>query len=219
MRCVGGDAVASLTMSGGDIAQEPSARDRILERAIAVIDEGGEAAVRTNTIAAECGTTPPVLYRAFGSREGLIVAAQAERYRRSTHAAVDFIGAAIRKSGSREELIANLRAAFATVMLPDLAPMRRLRVNVIGSAVSRPDLQAEIVKIDDDYAARFEDALRGAIANGWVSPGTDVRSALIWAKHLIGSRVVVEFGHAQDVLDAYSRMTVDSIIREVFPED
>ena len=59
-----------------------SPRDKIIERAIAVLEKDGEAAIRTNTIAADCGCTAPILYREFQSREGLIIAAQAERYRR-----------------------------------------------------------------------------------------------------------------------------------------
>ena len=58
-----------------------SSRQRILALAIAAIDKGGEAAVRVNDIAAEAGVTVPTLYRQFGSRDGLVAAAQTQRFR------------------------------------------------------------------------------------------------------------------------------------------
>jgi AcrR family transcriptional regulator len=50
-------------------------RGRILELAIQAIDSGGEVAVRVNDLAAAAGVTVPTLYRYFGSRDDLNVAA------------------------------------------------------------------------------------------------------------------------------------------------
>ena len=55
----------------------------MLEVAIAAIDEKGESGVRVNDIATEVGVAITSLYHYFGSRDGLVVAAQTERYLRS----------------------------------------------------------------------------------------------------------------------------------------
>ena len=44
------------------------------------IDAGGEAAVCVNHITKAAGVAPPVLYNHFDSRDGLVIAAQIERY-------------------------------------------------------------------------------------------------------------------------------------------
>ncbi|MBU3700811.1 MAG: helix-turn-helix transcriptional regulator [Acidimicrobiia bacterium] len=54
-------------------------RTKILDMAVDMIDAGGEAAIRVNHIVAAIGVTPPVLYHHFGSRDGLVIAAQVER--------------------------------------------------------------------------------------------------------------------------------------------
>mgnify|MGYP002737989964 CR=1 FL=1 len=53
----------------------------ILREAIAVITESGEQAIRTKSVASAAGVTEPTLFHYFGSREGLIEEAQAERFR------------------------------------------------------------------------------------------------------------------------------------------
>ena len=68
-----------------------SIRQRILELAVSAIDEGGEAAVRVNDLAAEAGVTIPTLYRHFGSRDGLVEAAQTYRFRKTQFVDCDLV--------------------------------------------------------------------------------------------------------------------------------
>lgn len=92
-----------------------SPRDKIIERAIAVLEKDGEAGIRTNTIAADCGCTAPILYREFQSREGLIIAAQAERYKRSSQEAVVGLIRQITIATSREELYDNVSTSLDSI--------------------------------------------------------------------------------------------------------
>ena len=79
-------------------------RTKILDLAIAAIDAGGEAAVRVNHIVEEAGVTPPVLYYHFGNRDGLVIAAQIERYSRQIRQDIEAIGQRVSQCQSREEL-------------------------------------------------------------------------------------------------------------------
>jgi AcrR family transcriptional regulator len=57
-------------------------RERLLMAAAAAIDKGGEAAVRIRDITEICEITAPSIYHFFGSREGLIDAAQVHQFSR-----------------------------------------------------------------------------------------------------------------------------------------
>jgi AcrR family transcriptional regulator len=100
-------------VSGVERTTGAEAVAKILERAIEVIAEGGETAIRTNTIAYDCGTTPPVLYRAYGSREGLVVAAQAERYRRTMEYIASDLSRSFVSAESPDDLRARVRQGMA----------------------------------------------------------------------------------------------------------
>jgi len=181
-----------------------------------VIEKGGEAAIRTNTIAGECGVTPPILYRAFGSREGLVVAAQAERYRRSSALAAEYLIARIESASSRAELRANVEEALGFIFTPECAMGRRLRAEVIGSAVSRPALREALVRIDAEYADRIADAYSTAVDRGWIDGKVDLRAVALWAQGLVTSKVGTEFGQPRPLVDEWVRLSTTAVLHAIF---
>ena len=199
----------------GTPAQVPPAV-RILERAIEVIESGGEVAIRTNTIAEECGVTAPILYRAFTNREGLIVAAQAERYRRASAVSMEFLFDRIKRATSREELMANVAETLDFIVSPGRSRHRRLRAEVIGSAVSRPALAAEVQRIDREYSGAIAAAYAPAVERGWLRPGTDLSAVALWIQGMVNGRTQIEFGPQDDLALHWDRLMKDAALRAIF---
>lgn len=189
---------------------------RILERAIEVIESGGEVAIRTNTIAEECGVTAPILYRAFTNREGLIVAAQAERYRRASAVAMGYLFDRIKGATSREELRANLADTLDFVVSPERSQYRRLRAEVIGSAVSRPALAAEVQRIDREYSEAIAAAYAPAIERGWLAPAVDLAAVALWVQGMVNSRTQIEFGADEVVARHWDDLMKAAALRAMF---
>jgi AcrR family transcriptional regulator len=198
-----------------DIAELSSAQ-RILERTIQVIEESGEAAIRTNPIAFECGVTPPILYRAFASREGLIIAAQAERYRRSTEVSAKYLYDSIARADSRESLIANVSSLLDFVFNKDRAENRRLRVEVIGSSVSRPQLRELIAAIDKEYSVSIALAYQSAVEKGWMSSGKNLEAIALWAQGLLNTRYMVDATASDEDANTWNELTRQSILSALF---
>lgn len=193
-------------MTPRDGTDQRSSAERILERAIAVIEQSGEAAIRTNPIAFECGVTPPILYRAFGNRDGLVVAAQAERYRRSTAESAEYLYRYIAEATSRDTLRGNISRALDFIFGDSRAANRRLRAEVVGSAVSRPKLRQEIRRIDREYAIEIAHAYQPAIEKGWIPKDRNLEVVAIWAQGIVNMRLMVD-----DSDDADSRAVWDSL--------
>lgn len=193
-----------------------SSVQRILERAIEVIETSGEAAIRTNPIAFECGVTPPILYRAYGSREGLIVAAQAERYRRSTSEAMASIVRYIEEADSREQLRSYIARALDLIFSADRSSNRRLRVEVIGSSVSRPELRKEISRIDQEYAQAIVEAYQPAVQRGWISPDRDLSVIALWAQGIVNSRFMVDAQSSSAVVRTWDELSKTAILSAIF---
>ena len=85
------------SVNNGDI--DNTARQRIVEAAVAAIDTGGEAAVRISTVARDAGVTQGMISYYFGGREGLIQEAQLIRF---SSAVTDDIKV-LEKKGSRND--------------------------------------------------------------------------------------------------------------------
>ena len=198
------------------IAGELTSVQRILERTIQVIETAGEAAIRTNPIAFECGVTPPILYRAYGSREGLIIAAQAERYRRSAEVAMSYLFRYISEANSREQLRENISTSLDFIFSEQRAESRRLRADVIGSSMSRPELRDHITHIDREFASAIGERYQPAIENGWLAADRDYAVIALWAQGLINARVMVDTSAEVETVRTWDDLSKRAILSAIF---
>lgn len=139
-----------------------------------VIEADGEVAVRVWDIARECGVTGPTLYWYFGSREGLVIAAQAERYRRSMSFDIDYTETAFRSTTTAEEFRALFETLSSVVYSDERTPARRVRLSVVGSAVTRPDLMKAVADAESEARAGTIRGFAHGRDQGWLRPGIDL---------------------------------------------
>lgn len=183
------------------MVETPSTRDRLLEATIAVISEHGEVAVKVDAIAEAANITKPSLYHFFGDRDGLIVAAQAERFRRSVRFGLADLLDTARACSDRDqyaELVSNSIRGFST---PAGRERRRVRLEVFGSAVSRPALEQQINHLMLETARELAVLFEIGRERGWVTtpiPSTSI--AMWWYGSLLG-RYVVEVNEALSTED------------------
>lgn len=190
-------------------------RAHILDLAIAAIDAGGEAAVRVNDIAAQAGVTPPALYYHFGSRDGLVIAAQVARYSRQAMEDTTRIGKELAKCTSRDELRATLIATW-TGVIAQRGPSRWVRASALGSAYARPELEAAIAKAQDDIVAGLCATLEPSLEKGWLRPGIDLQSAVAWQHSVLIGRVSIERGETLVDPDEWNRLTLEAFVHAFF---
>ncbi len=190
-------------------------RTKILDLAVAAIDAGGEAAVRVNHIVEEAGVTPPVLYYHFGNRDGLVIAAQVERYSRQIRQDIEAIGKRVSQCQSREELQTTLVEIWEKTFA-GREESRWRRVSVVGSAFARPELEAEVLRAQDEIVAGLVAVLQPCNERGWLRDGIDLPSAVAWQHSVLLSRVFVERGVQQGELAEWDQLTLESLVNAFF---
>jgi AcrR family transcriptional regulator len=190
-------------------------RARILELAVAAIDSGGESAVRVHHIVNEVGVTPPVLYYHFGSRDGLVIAAQIERYSRQTEADITAIGRAVARCESSDDLREVLVITW-TRSLAERSESRWRRTNVLGSAHARPELEAAVANAQDRIVEGLVEILEPCREKGWLRPGIDLTSAVVWHHSVMIGRVHIEHGVKLGDPNEWDRLTLESLQHAFF---
>jgi AcrR family transcriptional regulator len=190
-------------------------RTKILDLAVAAIDAGGEAAVRVNHIVEEAGVTPPVLYYHFGNRDGLVIAAQVERYSRQIRQDIEAIGKRVSQCQSRAELQTTLVEIWEKT-LAGRKESRWRRVSVVGSAFARPELEAEVLRAQDEIVEGLVAVLQPCNERGWLRDGIDLPSAVAWQHSVLLSRVFVERGSQQGELAEWDQVTLESLVNAFF---
>lgn len=198
---------------------EQRLREFLLEQAIRAVETGGEASVRVRDLADECGVTTPVLYRHFGSREGLIVAVQATRYRRSHLEVFEMFDPVTAAVGSPEEGRVLLRNFLQWVYGPERAPFRLMRASVIGSAVSRPELADAIRDADTEFVHRFANLLRPFQERGWIRFDLSLEAFAIWYLGQLDGRIHLELSSLDVDPEAWNQTSLWAIEWVLFGAD
>jgi len=193
----------------------------LLGHAIEMLESGGEASVRIHQILEKTGVTAPVLYRAFGSREGLIIAAQTERHRRAQVAAANLIVDTVERSHSVKELFENLRAALDIIFSLERRHLRLMRLQVLSSAVTRPALLEAIHEINDQCVQTMSKAFELPVAKQWIDAKAKIGHALLWGVALIDTRLVVELHESPDeeIIASWDVLSKHAILYSIFGEN
>lgn len=190
-------------------------RQKILDFAVAAIDSGGEASLRVHDVAGQAGVTVPVVYHYFGSREGLVVATQIERYARQALTDTKVIARAVAECQTRDELRTTLRLTWERT-IAQRAESRWRRVNVVGSAYARSELEAAIDKAQREIIATLVAILEPCQERGWLRTGIDLTTAMAWQHGVLLSRAFLEHGSHDVDMREWDRLTLEACDRAFF---
>ncbi|MEN9802777.1 MAG: hypothetical protein RLZ37_1902 [Actinomycetota bacterium] len=174
------------------MAEGRNTRERLLEAAISIIEAEGEDGVRVDRVAEIAGFTKPVVYHHFADREDLVVAALAERYYRSINFAVDEIKFAAARCRTAAQFAEVLQKAIISFGSPEGIHRRRLRIEALGAAVSRPVLQASLIEANRRQAEAFGEILQIAEEEGWLRIDVKPVDLAAWSTALVFSRHLIE---------------------------
>lgn len=189
---------------------------RILEAAIEAIEEGGEASLRIDVVARAAGISKPALYYFFGDREGLVAAAQAERYRRSLLNGLTESIELTKAATSREEFEALLPLFLGVITQPSGTHRRAQRMQVLGSAVSRPTLTAEVVAATELAVELTKELARIPFERGWATSGVDPDTIAVWWLCMAQGRHLLDLVADEHRLAEANKVALDQVRRLFF---
>lgn len=196
-----------------------STAQALLERALEVIENDGEHAVRVEEISSTCGVSITSLYHHFGSREGLIEAAQAERFIRvATANLIAFeaeLGAVTDVGGLRD-----LIERWVTELLDtSMAAARRARTEILASAFTRPNLRERVAESQRHYNAALVAILEAAQHRGLVNPEVPALDLTFCIHGITFGRVIAEVDSevADSVAESYRRFATDALVSLLLP--
>lgn len=191
---------------------------RLLAEAVRVIDADGEAAVHIRDVAAACGVTSPIVYKAFGSRDGLIVAAHTERYIRSWRETAGDVPDAILAATSEEDLKRVIGMAILKILGPDRHRHRRVRHEVLGSLVHLPALEKAVVAQLAAMRTAFKAAFGTAQQRGLTRQDVDVDAAFMWYLGQIEGRFMIELDPGSVNEKAWNKIFIEAIFFSLFTD-
>jgi AcrR family transcriptional regulator len=191
-------------------------RQQILDLAIQAIDMGGEAAIRVNDIANEAGVTVPTLYRHFGSRDGLVEAAQTQRFRETQFVDSSVFAAALAKCKNQEDLRKAIRKELLTHFDEDRWDLRQVRLNALGAGYARPELSASLALAQKQGAMGITEMLLPFQKKGWIRKDLDLLATVYWFMGQILGRVLIEMGDNPVSQKKWNEISLEGILAVIF---
>lgn len=167
---------------GGPPARARSTRERVLDVVIALLDDGGEGAVRIDEVRDRSGVSIGSIYHHFGDRNGLIVAAQVRRFARYAEAEIAALSEIVQQSADVEQFRAVLRTLTLATASELRASERWSRVGVLASTVGRPELDREVRAIQTRLTDEFQAHVAQGQARGFFRSDLDARAVALFVE-------------------------------------
>jgi len=193
-----------------------STKQKLLDAAIRTINEKGEAGLRIDDLLNEVDVKAPTLYHHFGSREGLIVEAQAERFLRSIRVGTAEIIDAFNSSTTIEDLKKAVRLAVSYRGDESRIQYRLQRLNALGAAYARPDLAVRIVEAHEAQVRDVADAMRPFQATGLIRSDIDIEMVIAWYNGALIGGLLVELEPSTLDANHWSSVMIDAIDHLLF---
>ena len=167
----------------------------LLDAAVAMVEARGAAGFTVDELLIESGTSSSSLYHHFGSRHGLLVAAQEESYRRRARAE------------DRRHLEAGYAAATTAEFLdwvagqirrmvtdPGNVDARRTRLTVAAGALSSSELARQTTEVQERMFRVVADLFEHRKERGLINPDLDAMAYALWLHGTVLGRTATELG-------------------------
>lgn len=177
---------------------------RILDRAVERLDRDGERGVVVTEIAREAGVSVGAVYHHFSGRSGLVAAARAEQFRRTTEADLASIRAAVEDAASFEEFLEWNRRLVRLNRSPERRAARRQRLAALAAASSDDETASELRWAQRRLTDGLTDLVERARGRGWFSEELDARAWAVAVQGLFLGSVLADLDDVDD--DAWIRV-------------
>jgi AcrR family transcriptional regulator len=186
-------------------------KSRILNAAIAMMDEGGESAVRLGAIAENLGIKEPSIYHHFTNRTELINAAYVEWYWQCLKTDIP-VEAMMVLVESKEDYVRAVRKTMEWSYQPERHHARAIRLSVLGAAQRNTDLAVAINEINKKFLASIADAANVAQQKGWLRTDLDPMAIAYWLHGQIIGRTVAEMDPGHVDLAQWDKVSFEAVL-------
>lgn len=204
-------------VKGPQALRTEATRRALLDAALADMEATGEASIRITKILQESGVTNGSLYHHFGSREGLVQAAIAERFLGSVTKGLAVFASRVSEVTSTEELFNVFREELVRIGSPEVQVQRVHRMTALAAALPRADLLERIIAEQGHYFDGAAEAIGRLQDQGFIRSDIDVRAFSAWFLGLSLSRLLSDIDPDLNPDAEWSQYTYTALVAILTP--
>lgn len=181
--------------------------DRILRVAKSIVGAGGEASLRIDDVIDGAAVKAPVIYRHFGSREGLVQSAHLARFMDNLTALAELFSANSMSATNASEFRAGLDRVLDVLLQPESLEVSATRMEVLAAGLKRPQLSWRIRELQGSTLAGPIAAFEFAKSEGWVRSDIAMEEFVPWAVSVtIGQSFAAKFVGEPQIIERWARI-------------
>jgi AcrR family transcriptional regulator len=186
----------------------------LVDLAIISLENGGENAVRVDAIVKQAGVSITSLYHHFGDRNGLIEAAQAQRFLQVFAENAASITQVLGQVHSKDDFIKVFRDAVALLQGPQNRKLRATRSSILGSALVNESLLQRVSIIQNEQVKEFATTISRLQGLGIVRNDLSPNAISFWIVGTIYGRILSEIDDFGLTLGPeYVQLTTEAFIK------
>ena len=189
----------------------------LLDAAIADMEATGEASIRITKILKESGVTNGSLYHHFGSREGLVREAIAERFLGAVTQGLAVFAQRLTEVTTTEEMLQLFRDELVRYGTPEVIVQRTRRMTALAAALPRAELLERVIADQGMYFDGAAQALVQLQERGLIKADLDLRAFAAWFLGLSLSRLLSDIDPDLNPDVEWSQYTYTALVAILTP--
>ena len=185
-----------------------STRQRLIDLALIELDTKGPSGFDLDGLLAKAKISKGSLYHHFGSKNGLIVAAEMHRVLANYDQGNRLLRLLIENTKNINEFASHMDLMVRTATNEESEMNRRRRIRAIATAHHSPELAKEVKKSQVEGTNYMAETMQIAVNNGWLRPDINVRAFSYWQQGMFFGHKLLNITDEDDLNDPWNEIAL-----------
>ena len=185
--------------------------EKLLEVTISELDRVGLAEIDIDSLLRKSKISKGSLYHHFGSKNGLLAAAEAQQFMKYLKREGETFRKLIEDCATKQKFIELVAAVMKVTRLEPNLDFRKKRVRAIAMSFNDENLAQVLKNAQIEVTEYLAGSFQIAKDRGWVKPDTDLMALSYWIQGVFIGHVMLDISEQTEHEDAWSQVAFQAL--------
>ena len=191
-----------------DEGPKVSTRQRLIDLALIELDKNGLSGFDLDDLLAKSKISKGSLYHHFGSKNGLITAAEVHLLLATYEQGNRLLRLLVANTKNADEFASHMELMVRTATNDESQESRRRRLRAIALAQNNPTL-AEKIRINQIEGSNYlAETMQIAVDKGWLRPDINVRAFSYWQQGMFFGHKLLDISGEDDLKEPWNEIAI-----------
>ena len=185
--------------------------EKLLEVTISELDRVGLAEIDIDSLLRKSKISKGSLYHHFGSKNGLLAAAEAQQFMKYLKREGETFRKLIEDSATKQKFIELVAAVMKITRLESNLGFRKKRVRAIAMSFNDENLAQVLKNAQIEVTEYLAGSFQIAKDRGWVKPDTDLMALSYWIQGVFIGHIMLDITEQTEHEDAWSQVAFQAL--------